>query len=334
MKSAFILVLGNTDMGAIPEIMPPGVDPELTKLIPPAEAEYLFYERPKMTDTVPMTPEGLPTPVIITKAAKRLVKFPVLVVRGGTYLVPSVPYVHVSDAVGGDFRKAPALPEFGEIIRRAKLLGEELSNSPIEEIVIGESVPGGRATARAVLLALGYDAGIPPGTPGSSQSPEDSVVIEGFRRVGIDAGSLQDNPLEALRQFGDPAMAAVVGIALGFRKDVVLAGGTRMLAVSALLKALGEDLSRFMIATTEWVVGGRNSPFLKIAGEVGAITYAADLKFSGDRLKGPEVCGEGHPWGDAGAGGATWLAIKGGFSPEDVSRRAEELYWRLVEMRG
>ncbi len=77
-----------------------------------------------------------------------------------------------------------------------------------------------------------------------------------------------------------------MGLALGFRKNVVLAGGTQMLAVSALLKALGEDMSRFMIATTKWVVSDKSATFLKTAKEIGTITYAADLDFSKSEFRG------------------------------------------------
>lgn len=110
MKSIFILVLGNTEVSLIPGISVAGATPELTKLTPPADAEYLFYEKPRIIDAIPVTPEGHPTPAIITKAARELANFPILVVRGGTYLAPLVPHVHISSAVGRDFRREPALP--------------------------------------------------------------------------------------------------------------------------------------------------------------------------------------------------------------------------------
>ncbi|NJE06579.1 TIGR00303 family protein [Thermococcus sp. M36] len=334
MKSLFLLVLGNTEISTVPGISVAGATPELTKLTPPADAEYLFYEKPLIIDAIPVTPEGHPTPAIITKAAKELANFPVLVVRGGTYLAPLVPHVHISSVVGKDFRREPALPEFGEIIRRAKLLGEELNKSNIEELVIGESTPGGTTTAQAVLWALGYDAKTSSASLNNPQSLKENVISEAFVRVGIEKGQLRDNPLEALRQFGDPMLATVVGLSLGFRKNVVLAGGTQMLAVSALLKVLGEDLSRFMIATTKWVVKDRSATFLETAKEIGIITYAADLDLSGSRFKGLQNYEHGYVKEGVGAGGATWLAVKAGFSPKEVSRKVEELYRRLMKMKG
>ncbi|AEK72203.1 hypothetical protein GQS_01505 [Thermococcus sp. 4557] len=333
MESLFLLVLGNTEISTVPGISVAGATPELTKLTPVADAEYLFHEKPLTIDVIPVTPEGHPTPAIITKAAKELADFPILIVRGGTYLAPLLPHVHISDAVGKDFRKEPALPEFGEIIKRAKLFGEELNKTPIKELVIGESTPGGTTTAQAVLWALGYDAKTSSASPDNPQSLKEKVIGEAFSRAGIERGQLRDNPLEALRQFGDPMMATVIGIALGFRRDIVLAGGTQMLAVSALLKALGEDLSRFMIATTKWVVNDKSATFIETAKEIGIISYAADLDFSKSEFKGLRDYERGYVKEGVGAGGATWLAIKAGFSPEDVSEKVEELYRRLMEMK-
>ncbi|NJE75998.1 nicotinate mononucleotide-dependent phosphoribosyltransferase CobT [Thermococcus sp. ES12] len=334
MESLFLLVLGNTEISTVPGISVAGATPELTKLTPVADAEYLFHEKPLTIDVIPVTPEGHPTPAIITKAARELANFPVLVVRGGTYLAPLVPHVHVSDAIGRDFRKGPALPEFGEIIKRARLFGEELNKLPVKELVIGESTPGGTTTAQAVLWALGYDAKTSSASPNNPQDLKERVIGEAFERAGIGKGQLKDNPLEALRQFGDPMMATVIGLALGFRKSVVLAGGTQMLAVAALLKALGEDLNRFMIATTKWVVNDRSATFLETAKEIGIITYSADLDFSKSEFEGLRDYENGYVKEGVGAGGATWLAVKAGFSPEEVSEKVEELYRRLMEMKA
>ncbi len=333
MESLFLLVLGNTEISTIPGISAAGATPELTKLTPVADAEYLFHEKPLTIDIIPVTPEGHPTPAIITKAARELADFPVIVIRGGTYLAPLVPHVHISDAVGRDFRKEPALPEFEPIIKRARLFGEELNKTTIKELVIGESTPGGTTTAQAVLWALGYKARTSSASPDNPQSLKEKVIGEAFHRAGIKRGGLGDSPLEALRQFGDPMMATVIGIALGFRKNIVLAGGTQMLAISALLKALGESLERFMIATTKWVVEDKSATFLETAKEIGIVTYAADLDFSKSEFKGLRDYERGYVKEGVGAGGATWLAVKAGFSPDEVSEKVEELYRRLMEMK-
>ena len=327
-----LVVLGNTEISTIPGISVAGATPELTKLTPPADAEYLFYEKPKIIDAIPVTPEGHPTPAIITKAAKELADFPVVIVRGGTYLAPLVPHVHISDAVGRDFRKQRALPEAREIIERAKLFGEQLDKLGLREIVIGESTPGGTTTAQAVLWALGYEARTSSAAPDNPQSLKERVIMEGFRRAGIEKGELVRKPLRALEEFGDPMMASVVGLSQGFRGEVVLAGGTQMLAVAALLKAMGEDLSRFMIATTRWVVDDKSSTFRETARDIGIIYYHAELDFSKSRFKGLRDYERGYVKEGVGAGGAVWLAVKKGFTVEEVAQKVDELYERLMEI--
>ncbi len=61
MESLFLLVLGNTEISTVPGIsVAGGATPELTKLTPIADAEYLFHEKPPLTvDVIPVTPEGI-----------------------------------------------------------------------------------------------------------------------------------------------------------------------------------------------------------------------------------------------------------------------------------
>ena len=328
--SVMLVVLGNTEVSLIPGISMAGATPELTKLTPPADAEYLFYEKPKIIEAIPVTPEGHPTPAIITKAAKELAGFPIMIVRGGTYLAPLVPHVHISNYVGRDFRKKKALPEAEEIVNRAVIFGKELNKLNLKELVIGESTPGGTTTAQAILWALGYDAKTSSASPCNPQSLKEKVILEGFERTGVKKGDLENKPLIALEEFGDPMMATVLGIAQGFGRDVILAGGTQMLAVAALLKAMGEDLERFMIATTKWVINDKSSTFKETAKEIGVMYYYANLDFSKCRFKGLQDYERGYVKEGVGAGGATWLAMKRGFSERDVVEKVEELYEKLI----
>jgi len=60
----------------------------------------------------------------------------------------------------------------------------------------------------------GYDAKTSSASPNNLQSRKERVIGEAFERAGIEKGQLKDNPLEALRQFGDPMMATVVAFPL------------------------------------------------------------------------------------------------------------------------
>jgi uncharacterized protein (TIGR00303 family) len=327
--SMMLLVLGNTEISLIEGISIAGANPELTKFTPPADAEYLFYDKPKIIEAIPVTPQGHPTPAIITKACYELAKFPISVVRAGTFLAPLISHIHVSDTVGRDFRKTTALPNAEDIIEKSKLLGRELSKV-VNEIVIGESTPAGTTTAQAVLWALGYKAKTSSASPQNPQELKRAVIEEGFKRAGVEFGELADKPLKALKEFGDPMLACVLGISMGFSGNVVLAGGTQMLAVSALLKALNVKLDRFKIATTRWIVEDKSATFEKTAEEIGIDYYIAQLDFSKSEFNGLRDYEKGFVKEGVGAGGAVYLAEKKGFSCEDVFRKVEDLYRKLV----
>jgi uncharacterized protein (TIGR00303 family) len=331
MSDIMLVVLGNTDVATIPGISMAGATPELTKFTPPADVEYVFFGKPVTIDAIPVTPEGHPTPAIITKACYELASFTLVAVRGGSHLPPRAPHIFVSDKAGKDFRYEKAVPEVNEVIESARLLGEELSKLNIEELVIGESTPGGTTTAQAVLKAMGYDAKTSSAAPENPQKLKEEVIEEGFDRLKIKEGELADQPLRALEEFGDPMLATVLGISAGFKKRVVLAGGTQMLAVAALLKAMGEDMSRFMIATTKYVVQDESSTFKDTTKEIGIEYWAAMLDFSNSKFKGLRDYEIGYVKEGVGAGGSVYLAKKRGISEVEVVEKVEELYNALHE---
>ncbi len=330
MSDLMLIVVANTEIATIPGISVAGASPELTKYTPPADVEYIFYGKPLSIDAIPVTPKGHPTPAIITKASYELAGFSILPVRGGSILPPKTPYVEITDIFGRDFRVQPALKDTERIVQRAKLLGSQLERMGLEEVVIGESIPGGTTTAQAVLLALGYNAKTSSASPQNPQKLKERVIEEGFKRAGIEKGSVSD-PLIAISEFGDPMIATVLGISLGFKRRIVLAGGSQMLAVAASLKVLGENLSRFTIATTKYVVNDESSSFKETAKEIGIGYQTAMLDFNKSEFKGLQDYERGYVKEGVGAGGSVHLAKKKGFSEEEIVSKVEELYSMLKE---
>ena len=49
----FILTIGNTAVSRIKGITAAGGNEELIKFTPPADAEYLFYDRPRCINSIP-----------------------------------------------------------------------------------------------------------------------------------------------------------------------------------------------------------------------------------------------------------------------------------------
>ena len=68
----FSLVTSYTETCEIPGITVAGADADFVKFTPAADAEYLHYGYCKSIDMMPMTPDGKPTPALLTKAALEL----------------------------------------------------------------------------------------------------------------------------------------------------------------------------------------------------------------------------------------------------------------------
>ncbi len=315
----FLLVISNTNVAEIPGITVAGENPEIIKYTPPADAEYLFYDRPLCISSVPVTPAGHPTPGIITKAVKELVNMPVLVVRAGSIIAPNLPYIHITDLPGENIVNDTAIKDLDTIMNNAKILARQVDES---EIMIAESIPGGTTTAQAILTALGYDAQV------SSADIENPISLK--KEIVKKALSRLKAPITwktALKELGDPMMAFVNGFVPEFEGSVYLAGGTQMLAVSALLKEQGIKVKK--ITTTRYITEDRSSSFKKTADEIGADYYAAPLNFSGSKYKGLRDYESGMVKEGVGAGGAVYLAEKNGVSINKITERVEQLYSKL-----
>ncbi len=323
MKELFVVVISNTKLANIKGITVAGAKPELIKYTPPADVEFLFYDKPLCIDAIPVTPEGYPTPAIITKASYNLAEFPIVVVRAGSEIEPLVPHIKISEKVGGDIRFEKGVEDIYEILRKSELFGRELKKS-YDELVIGESTPAGTTTALAVLRALGYRAKVSSSMANNPIELKEKVVEEAFKSKGVEFGELRDDPLKAIELFGDPMQACVVGLARGFKKNVVLAGGTQMLPIAHALN--GECT----IATTKYIINDKTSNFLDIADEIGVEVYEAKLDFSKSRFKGLRMYEGGYVKEGVGAGGSVYLAEKHGFNVRDVVEEVERIYEKIT----
>jgi NaMN:DMB phosphoribosyltransferase len=65
-KSSFLFTLSYTETATIPGLTIAGANTELTKFTPAADAEYIHFGKCKCIDSIPATPDGKPTPAIIT----------------------------------------------------------------------------------------------------------------------------------------------------------------------------------------------------------------------------------------------------------------------------
>jgi uncharacterized protein (TIGR00303 family) len=337
----FVCVIGSTETAKIPGISAAGEHPELTDYTPPADVELLLLGSCKCIKGVPVTPEGIPTPALITMSALRLADIPILVVNGGVKVHPHVPFLDLGGKPGGDIRTGNAVENAEEIFLRAKIAGENLSKMA-DYLVVGESIPGGTTTALGVLLAMGIDARgkISSSMPNNPHELKIKTVEEGFKAAGIKIGSLSRDPVRAISYVGDPMMVASAGLVLGAANEVpvLMAGGTQMGAILAVIKALNQDITnKVAIGTTRWIITDEKADLKGIIAQIADVPIlAADLEFDLSRFNGLRAYEAGFVKEGVGAGGATIAAMgksKGSISKVTLLEEIERNYERLAATR-
>jgi uncharacterized protein (TIGR00303 family) len=258
----FLCVIASTDTALIPGISAAGATTELIAFTAAADAEVLAHGAARCIAGLPCNPLGPPGPALITAAALQLAAIPHVVVSAGCRILPDAPYVNLGASPGGLITDGAAVPCAHDLFDAGKALGRELAEQH-DYLVVGESVPGGTTTALALLLALGVpaDGRVSSSLGGNAHELKSRVAREALRHH--DARTVASDPLAAVATLGDPMQAAVAGIALGAQQigtPVLLAGGTQMIAVLALIRCLksmqGDQAggAPMAVATTRWVV--------------------------------------------------------------------------------
>jgi len=338
-KPLFVCTIATTETAKIPRISAAGKYPEFTDYTPPADAELLLLGKCKCIDGVPVTPEGIPTPALITLSALRLADIPVLVASGGLKVKPHVPFLELGGTPGKDIKTGNAVENVEEVIQRAMLAGENLAKTA-DYLVIGESIPGGTTTALGVLLAMGVDAEgkVSSSMPENPHGLKVDTVRAGLAAAGESFGSLAKNPVKAITCVGDPMMPAFAGLVIGAAAHVpvLMAGGTQMCGVLAVVNALNpEVLCNVAIGTTKWVANDRSADLEGIVAQIADVpVLAADLDFGSSKFGGLKAYEQGVVKEGVGAGGAAIAAMvnfEGAVTKEMLLKEIERDYALLME---
>jgi len=334
----FACVIGVTETAKIPGISAAGKYPELTDYTPPADVELLLLGKCRCIAGVPVTPEGIPTPALITMSALRLANIPALVVSGGLEINPHVPFLDLGGKSGRDVRTGKAVDNAGEVMWRAKIAAENLAKT-VDYLVIGESIPGGTTTALGALLAMGMDAKgkVSSSMPGNPHELKIRTVEDGLKASNVGFGVLANDPLKAISCVGDPMMPAFAGLILGAadKVPVVMAGGTQMGAVLSVVKAINPNvLDNVAIGTTRWIMIDKTADLKGIITQIADVPIlAADLDFSQSRFEGLRAYEAGMVKEGVGAGGAAIAAMaksEGSITKDTLLVEIESNYERLV----
>lgn len=338
----FALVISYTYTSLIPGISAAGQNEDLIKYTSPADAEFLNYGHCKCLDSVPVTPDGMPTPAIITKTALNLSNIPFLIIDAGSVVKPQVPYISFDMNPGNDIRTGNAMDKSYVMkgLKYGEAFGRELAKLS-KTVIIGESIPGGTTTALSVLVALGIDAWskMSSSLMKNPHNLKNRVVKEGMAKAGISFGCCKNDPERAIATVGDPMVPVVTGLACGISEsgsNVMLAGGTQMTAIIALISAMKRSLENICIGTTKYVAEDPSSDIRGIVNEICSEfpVFAVDLHFEDSKRVGLKAFANGFVKDGAGAGGLSILAMlksRGSLTGTSILRSVETEYDLLTQ---
>jgi uncharacterized protein (TIGR00303 family) len=340
-RGAFVLCLGSTATSDVDGISAAGSTAAERRMTPAVDAEALVLGRPVSLPRLPTSPNGIVSPVVISRAALQLSNVPTKVVSCGTFWSPaaelSCTFTGNGPARCVSTGRAMSLHIVEQLFANGLALGKKLSQE-LDYAVVGECVPGGTTTAQALLLALGHKAHglVSSSLPGGNHSLKSQLVSAGLAAALAGNSDLNSDPLRAAGAVGDPMQPFAAGFVLGAGKHipVLLAGGTQMLAVFALMKAMphyqslpGETVA---VATTKWVATDKSANPAQIARLLGAPMLASCPDFRKSRHAGLRAYEEGNVKEGIGAGGSMALAYMKGFSAREIQEAIDATYDTMV----
>ncbi len=341
-RPTFACVIGNSETGKIPGLSAAGANPNITDYTPAADVELLYYGWCKCINGVPVTPNGIPTPGLITMASLKLASMPLFSVNGGVNVRPSAPYFELDGKAGRDIRTGKALDDPRKAFDAAVAAGNSLADVS-EYLVVGESIAGGTTTALGTLCALGYNAEgkVSSSMPDNPHDLKIKVVREGLANSPYSKEEMKADPMKAVSAVGDPMIPAAAGLIVGaaHKIPVILAGGTQMAAVLAVVKGMDASvLGNVAIGTTRWIANDRSSSLVGLVEQIAHVPImAANLNFANSRFEGLRIYETGLVKEGVGAGGssiAAMLASNGELDATAILREVDAAYERLMTRKG
>jgi uncharacterized protein (TIGR00303 family) len=313
----FACVLGFTDTCLIPGISAAGKTPEDRQYTAIADAEFLangVRENPHYP--LPPLIAGA-SPVYISRAIVAALDFPLYIFNAGLPTPLTIPHVDLGGMPAACLTTGAALPlsVISQLYQQGLIWGEKLAARAGDGyVIIGECVVGGTTTALSLLAGLGIDAIDKVNSSHSICNHQQKWEIV---QQGLACLTLPLSPLELVAAIGDPMQIVVAGMAISASRTsgVLLAGGTQMLAVAALIAAIGVergltiDTAQIVVGTTAWVATDRSGDTVALAELIPNIPLISTaLSFADSQYPQLQVYEQGFVKEGVGAGGAAIAA--------------------------
>jgi uncharacterized protein (TIGR00303 family) len=324
----FSFVISYTETCEIPGITFAGADKDSIQFTPPADAEYLHYGYCKTIDKIPMTPDGKPTPGLLTKTALESASIPHLTINAGSKISPQLPFIDTGMTFGKNISTQDAMTDsqVSHAVDYGRIVGRSMA-SLTDCLVIGESIPGGTTTALAVLKALGFDAKVSSSIPNNPVELKNQIVNSALERID------SDHPYSMVAKVGDPMIPFVAGMlsSASSVSNVMLAGGTQMAAVLAFASKIGFNEENTAIGTTSYITDDDSANFTTLVKEIADIpAISVNPGLENSQYSGLKAFSEGFAKEGVGAGGSIISSmIKTGNDSTKFLEIAEKEYHRL-----
>lgn len=317
-RPVFACVLGFTATGLIPNISAAGATPEDRQYTAIADAEFLATGANPNFPLPPLVAGA--SPVLISRAVVAKQELPLFIFNAGLAIAPTVKTIDLGGCLAKcvSTGQALSLETVLQLFVQGLVWGEKLAQSGAY-VILSECVVGGTTTALAVLTGLGIDAKdkVNSSHPTCNHSQKWEVVQAGLAHLRPDA-----NPFEVVAAVGDPMQIVVAGMAISASRHsgVLLAGGTQMLAVYALARAIANSQNlnsqklvwnpdAIVIGTTRWVAEDATGRTIDLALAVQDVPLlATQLSFAKSQFPQLRAYEQGFVKEGVGAGGAAIAA--------------------------
>ena len=325
-------VISYSETCEIPGITFAGADKDLIQFTPAADAEYLHYGYCKTIDKIPMTPDGKPTPALLTKTALESASIPHLTINAGSKISPQLPFIDTGMSFGKNISTNNAMTDsqVSHAVDYGRIVGRSMA-SLTDCLIIGESIPGGTTTALAVLKALGYDAKVSSSIPNNPVELKNQIVKSALERID------SDHPYSIVAKVGDPMIPFVAGMlsSASSVSNVMLAGGTQMVAVLAFAAKIGFNEENTTIGTTSYITNDESANFTSLVTEIADIpAISVNPGLGNSQYVGLKAFSEGFAKEGVGAGGSIISSmIKTGNNSTKFLEIVEKEYRRLFTLQ-
>jgi uncharacterized protein (TIGR00303 family) len=322
-RPALALVLGFTETGLIPGISAAGATPADRRITALADAEWMV-NGPQPQPNFPLPPlQAGASPALISRAVIAGQDIPLTMFNAGLPQPPTVAHIDLQGQPAQCLTTGQALPlaTVKHLFQAGLHWGETLAADPTADpttdpttgyLLLAECVVGGTTTALALLEGLGLAAmgQINSSHPVCNHDQKRQVVEAGLLQARQHWGKATPHPLAVVAALGDPMQPVVAGIALAASRTqpVMLAGGTQMLAVYALMVALAQvdplswNPANIVVGTTRWVATDPTGDTVSLAQSMNACLLATDLSFAESRFAALRAYEQGFVKEGVGAG--------------------------------